>query len=126
MNIEGSGYALTLNGCAVLTWPNMPAALTAVPGSLAKVNLSQVSLARLSTHVVVAGFAGASILAQASLDGVVWVDGPEVVISPSGLRESSVIAIPPAWCVDVFMRLAGRGGNGAVDPQFGLTILQLA
>jgi hypothetical protein len=116
----------TLNGTQPVVWSNMPAAKTAVAGSLTRLPLFDAQYARLTTDVGVAGFAGAVLIAQVSLDGSTWVDGPSVGIDALGLRVSTLVSIPAQYRTDVFFRLAGQGGNAAADPQLRLTTLQVA
>lgn len=117
----------TFNGVALLTWTNMPAALTEVPGSRSKIYLGGRSFARMTCHQTVVGASGAILKVQVSTDQLNWVDGPSVAINgTTGLKVSSLVAIPPQYQTDVFVRLAGIGGNGTADPQFGLVTLQVA
>lgn len=116
----------TLNGVQPVTWTNMPAAKTPVPGSLTRLPLFDAQYARLTCDVGVVGAAGAVLIAQVSLDGSTFVDGPQVTIDTLGLRVSPLVSVPEQYRDDVFFRLAGSGGNATADPQLRLTTLQVA
>lgn len=117
-------YVVTINGGAPLTWTNMPAALTGLPQTETKLPLHVASVARLAARVQVAGFAGAVLIAQFSLDGSNYVSGPQVPINTAGLKVSALAVVPDAYKTDVFFRIAGSGGNATADPQFGLVTIQ--
>jgi hypothetical protein len=120
-------YVFTINGAAPIAWPNQPAALTEAPGGTrTRLPLHSATYARLTVHVTAAGFAGAELIAQISLDGVSWTSGPRVPIDSVGLKVSSLVAIPEQFRKDVLFRVAGQGGNGVADPQFGLITVQVA
>jgi len=83
---------------------------------------------RLVVNVRVAGFAGAQLRAQYSLDGLAWVyfdgaAGPAVAIDALGLQVGAWVNLA-VQLSDVFVRLVGIGGDAAVDPEFGLIQLQ--
>jgi hypothetical protein len=122
---RAANFIFTLNGANAVTWTNMPAALTEVPGSRLKLPLSA-GQARLTCDVRVAGAAGSLLIAQVSLDQAAWVSGPQVIVDTTGLKISNWVAIGAQYQTDVFVRLAGQGGDGVVDPQFGLTTLQVS
>lgn len=117
-------FVVTLNGAQPVTWTNMPAALTGLPQSSLKVPLHVASVARFTAWVQVAGFTTAVLIAQFSLDGTNFVNGPQVPINTTGLKVSSLAVVPEAYRTDVFMRLAGQGGNATADPQFGVVTVQ--
>jgi hypothetical protein len=116
----------TLNGTQPVTWTNQPAAKTPVAGSLTRLPLHDAQYARLTTDVGAVGAPGAVLIAQVSLDGTTFVDGPSVAIDALGLQVSSLVAVPAQYRTDVFFRLAGQGGNATADPQLRLTTLQVA
>lgn len=122
---SGAPAVITLNGVAPLTWTNMPAALTEVPGSRMRVPLYCSSYGRLSVHVITAGAATATLTAQVSTDGSSWTSGPSVNIGSTGLKLATV-AIPPAFQIDAFFRVVGQNGDGVADPVFGLVTVQIA
>lgn len=119
-------YVFAINGAAPLTWTNMPAAMTEAPGSRTRLPLHSASYARLTCDVRTAGFAGAVLIAQVSLDGSSWVNGPQVPIGSTGLKVSGLVVLPPQYQADVHFRMVGQGGDGVVDPVFGLVTLQVA
>jgi len=117
---------VTINGAATLTWTNMPAALTSIAATEGKLPLFGASVGRLCVRVNTAGAAGAVLVAQFSLDGSNYVNGPQVPINSTGLKVSALASIPDQYQADVFFRMAGQGGNGTADPAFGLITLQVA
>jgi hypothetical protein len=123
--LSGSPAVITLNGVAPLTWTNMPAALTEVPGSRTRLPLYCASYGRLSVMVITAGAAGATLTAQVSVDGNTWTSGPSVNIGSTGLKLATV-AIPPVFQIDAFFRVVGQNGDGVADPVFGLVTVQIA
>lgn len=116
----------TINGGAPITWTNMPAALTPLPQTETKLPLFDARYGRLTARVQVAGFSGALLISQFSLDGVNYVNGPEVPIGTTGLKVSNLVLVPEQYKTDVFFRMAGQGGNATADPQFGMVTLQIA
>lgn len=96
---------------------------------LAKSGSAQV---RLVAWVVGAGAAGSVLRAQYSLDGSSWsyldgATGPEVSIASASTDTpavSSWVVVTAAALADVYLRLVGLTGDGAVDPEFGEISLQ--
>jgi hypothetical protein len=117
-------FVVTINGAVPIVWTNMPLALTGTTGTRTKIPLAGVRFTRLTADVLVAGSTNAVLIAQVSLDGSAWTSGPQVSISSTGLKVSSLVVVPPQFQVDCFFRIAGSGGDGAADPQFGLVTVQ--
>jgi hypothetical protein len=117
-------YVVTLNAGSPLTWTNMPSALTGAAGVRTKVPLDGVRFGRLTADVLVAGTAGAVLIGQLSLDGSAWTSGPQISLGSIGTKVSSFVAIGAQFQTDTFFRIAGQGGDGAADPQFGLVTVQ--
>lgn len=122
---------IPVNGLSIVTWAAMPLALTALAGGQAQVDLSLVTQARLSVHVVVQGAAAAVVGLQFSTDnGANWAfldagTGPNVSIAATGLVASAWVSLTATAKADVRLRFGGQGGNGVASPQFGLCILQV-
>lgn len=87
--------------------------------------------ARLVAYVVVPGPAGAVLRAQydtqanfatpAYLDGAT---GPSVPIDAAGLNVGAWVTLATAAVADVWLRLVGLNGDGAIDVEFGAITLQ--
>jgi hypothetical protein len=116
----------TLNGVQPVTLTNMATAKTPVVGSEQRIPLHLAQTTRLQTVVRVVGTASSILIAQLSLDGVTYVDGPSVSINTVGLKVSAFVAVPEQYRTDAWVRLASQGGNATLDPQLGLTTLQIA
>lgn len=122
---------ITLNGLTIATWTNMPAAITRLGQSIVAFDLTFAQQIRFVINVVVAGVAGARVGAQYSLDGSTnWrffdgASGPNVLIDTTGPKQSAWIDLELAAKGPVFISVGGQGGNGTVDPQFGLTFLEV-
>jgi hypothetical protein len=120
-----------LAGNANLTWSNMPNTLTELPVApryRTRVDLSNVTQARITVVVMVAGAATARLAVQYSTDQVTWnyldgFSGPFVNINTTGLQVSSWVNISSGARGDVYLRIVGLNGNGA-SPQFGLITVQ--
>jgi hypothetical protein len=120
-----------LAGNANLTWSNMPNTLTELPVApryRTRVDLSNVTQARITVVVMVAGAATARLAVQYSTDQVTWnyldgSSGPFVNINTTGLQVSSWVNISSGARGDVYLRIVGLNGNGA-SPQFGLITVQ--
>jgi len=114
-------------GSAALVWTNMPAALTEfreVTVQRTKVDLTNYKSARLIVNVDTAGFAGASLRLQYSLNEADWsyldgATGPDCDISATGVEESTWVTLEAAAKDDVYLRLVGINGDGIEDPKFG-------
>lgn len=123
--------SITLNGVGVATWTNQPAALTELAGTRVRIDLSLASQARFTLNLTVAGVAAAVLALQFSTNaGTTWayldgVSGPSVNIGTTGARESTWVDLTAAAKADVLIRIVGQGGNGTLDPAFGLTLLQV-
>ena len=116
----------TINGASALTWTNQPSALTQAPGTLTRLPLMNVEQVRMTCHVLTAGAASAVLIAQVSLDGSTWTNGPQVSLAATGLQVSALMPVPAGFQKDVFFRIVGQGGDGAADPVVGLTTIQIA
>lgn len=119
-------FVVTMNGGLPITWTNMPAAVTGAQGTQTKIPMYNVAFARLTAHVITQGAASAVLIAQVSLDASAWSSGPQVPINTTGLQVSSLTVVPAQFQTDCFVRIAGSGGDGAIDPQFGLVTVQFA
>jgi hypothetical protein len=117
-------FVVTLNGGVPIVWTNMPTALTGATGTQTKIPMHTSGLARLTADVLVAGSTNAVLIAQVSLDGSAWTSGPQVSISTTGLKVSTLTVIPTQFQTDCFFRIAGSGGNATADPSFGLVTVQ--
>ncbi len=115
------------------TWTNQPATVTEFSNATrhrVRVDLTNASQARLT--VVRAGgtvTANAELAVQYSTDQVNWfyldgLSGPSVNISALGLQVSPWVNITSGAKGDVYLRIVGRNGNNAADPQFGLITVQ--
>jgi hypothetical protein len=96
-----------------------------------KADLTNASQTRLLGNVETAG-AGATteLRAQYSTDQSTWNSldggtGPSIAINAVGLRVSSWVNIAAGAKSDVFLRLVGINGDGAADPSFGITEIQV-
>ena len=122
---------ITLNGTSIRTWTNMPVGLTELPGSRFAVDLSLARQARLSVDCQLAAFAGARLGLQFSTDGGSnWSyldggNGPNVLLTTAGVQVSPWVVLVAAARADVLIRVGGVGGNGVVDPQVGVVLLQV-
>lgn len=113
------------NPVAAVTWASMPAALTefpTVPRTRTKVDLSNVTQARMTTVCIGAGVAGSELRVQYSLDQSSWdyldgVSGPVISLNnTNALVVSAWVNIVAAARADVFLRLVGINGNGSTGP----------
>lgn len=133
---------ITFIACgSLVTWNNQPAVLheflsqemlPAIIRYRLKFDLTKFTKTRLIVNVEVAGalgFPGAQIRVQYSTDQSTWyyLDGisePSVVISSVGLQISNWIDLVDGAKADVFLRLVGLDGDGAIDPGFGSIVVQ--
>lgn len=121
-------------------WTNMPAALSEMYGGnrvRVPADLSTATEIRMFTNVLTVG--SGSICAHYSIDaGATWTnfDGSagttcvagvaRVAITATGLQASPWISIPAeAQDENTLLRLATIGGNGALDPNFGVTAVEV-
>jgi len=110
------------------TWTNMPAALTEHPlgGMRKKVDLTKASKARLITRVTTAGAANAILKVQYSTDESAWTDlCGTPTIGTTGTKVGAWTDVPSGAKADVFIRLVGINGDGALDPVFRGVTLQV-
>ncbi len=132
--LSGIGVVAFLASGSNTTWNNQPSAVTELFGLTryrAMIDLSRATRVRASVMVMVAGFAGSTIHFEYSLDaGSTWdyldgVSGPVSAIDALGLATSAWVAVDAPALADVLIRPAGAGGNGIVDPSFGLLALEI-
>jgi len=131
--VTGTSIAMVSPDTANTTWVSMPVALTELLGSTryrTKYDLTNATQARIVVNVLTAGAAGAAICAQYSTDQVTWayVDGgtePCATINATGVRTSAFVNLAAAAKADVFLRIVGRSGNGALGPVFGQISIQI-
>lgn len=121
-----------LGADTVLTWTDMPAALTELFGSTAyrtKADLSNVSQARIVARVESAGAGSAELRVQYSTDQSSWdyldgASGPGADISGAGTPVSSWVDLAAGAKADVFLRIVGINGDGSEDPEFGVVMVE--
>jgi hypothetical protein len=108
-----------------LVWTNMPLALTEFVSTYtrSRADLSNCTHYRIYVSQSVAGFAGADLNMQYSLDGTTWVAADLVsgageldVGTGTGLKTGAWAALKDSAKGDVYLRLVGKDGDGAVDP----------
>jgi hypothetical protein len=121
---------IPLNGAGIVTWPNMPAAGTELPGARTRLDLSLATSARLVVNVIAPGSTNAVLAVQYSTDQTTWryLDGgtgPQVPVNAAGVQISPWVDLEPAARGDVFIRIGGGGGNNTADPSFGIVTLQV-
>lgn len=112
------------NGTGVV-WTNLPAALAEFPGTppptRTKWDLTSFDVCRVLANVITAAANGTVIGVQGSVDAATWTTLCSVTINNgTGLQVGAVATLPPAVKAagDVFLRVAGQGGNGVADPTF--------
>jgi hypothetical protein len=112
---------------------NMPAALTDLASSTANrvpMDLTRCNQVALFASVDVIGNAGAQFRAQYSTDsGANWNyfdggTGPSVAVDSLGFKDSGLVTMVAGAKADVLVRVAGIGGNGVLDPTFGIVGLR--
>lgn len=110
------------------TWTNMPTAETQLFGNN---NIASYRWADLTLYNTVrfaggrnfgAATANAILVLQASLDAISWEDiSDEISLSSqTTLQVSDATPIPETYRAEVYLRVAGRGGDGIQDPQMGV------
>ncbi len=112
------------------TWTNMPNALTEFPNTpRTKYDLANADEVRIVVMVGVIGTAGATLRFQYSTDQAAWSDLTATVtgLNTTGCKVSAWAVVPAGakTAGDVFIRIAGTGGDGVVDPQFRNIELQV-
>lgn len=129
----GGGGLVTLFADPVqVTWINQPAALTELFGGTVnrtRVDLGTATTVRLVVRVETAGVAGSKLRGQYSTDEATWfyldgATGPEVAIDAVGVQISTTVNLDAGAQADVYLRVIGIDGDGAVDPAFGVVMLQ--
>lgn len=125
------------NGAAA-QWTNMPASLTeiftptdvSVPSSRMLFDLTDAQQIRFQVNVAVVGAASAELRIQYSTDQSTWnyldngATGLGQNISTTGFKTSSWSNIASGAKGDVYLRVVGINGDGALDPRFGLIQVQ--
>jgi hypothetical protein len=124
--------ALTLYG-ARATWTSMPAAATQYLGQVnthvTKLDLTDARQVRLTVMVGTAGTAGAIVYAQHSTDGSSYSNNTAAsgflsvsLASGATLADSGWMDIASTAQGDVWLRLAGSGGDGVTSPVLGTVV----
>jgi hypothetical protein len=117
------------------TWTNMPLAETFLLGSARasrKVDLTGYSQVRIVGFVEAAGVSGAKLYPKyrATYDATVgnWTNlsagACELILTNTGVYESAWVDIATAAKADVYLCIAGSGGDGAADPVVGNLTLE--
>lgn len=108
---------------AANTWASMPAAATEFGNtnrSRQRVLLTNAVDARLTIAVSTAGNTTAVIYVEYSTDQTTWVAmGLSQAVNVIGAFATAFVTVPVAARGDVWLRLAGSGGNGTLSPVFG-------
>lgn len=115
---------------------NMPAALTELPAvnkTRRKVDLTNYTQARVGSAMSTRGAVDAEFRIQYATDGdaqTTWayldgVDGPKVNIGTTGGKSSPWIDLVADARKDVWIRLVGINGDGAIDPVPNVVELQV-
>ncbi len=128
--VAGGGAAIVpfLHDSAVSVWTNMPAAKTELFGTTlhrTKVDLTNVTGVTFVVNVQTAGVAGSKLRIEYSTDEINWAylvaasSGPEVTVDATGVKTSGAVNIDSGAKANVFLRVVGISGDGAVDPAFG-------
>lgn len=116
-----------------VTWTNMPAAVTEFLGAATarfKVDLSGVEQFRIVVLQQVAGFAGADLNLQYSLNNSTFQAadtggaGELDVGTGTGVKVGAWASLVDAARQDVWLRLVGKQGDGVVDPQWRQVAVQ--
>ncbi len=110
------------------TWTNMPNAVTEFPNTpRTRYDLTNADEVRIVTTVGVVGTATAVLRFQYSTDQAAWNDLTSTVgsLNSTGCKAGAWAAVPVGAKSDVFIRIVGSGGDGALDPQFRNVELQV-
>lgn len=114
---------------ANLAWTNMPAAVTELYGNAyrrVRIDLANADAIRLVFGVSTPGSTNALLFAQYSTDGNTWANlTSSVSISSNGMKTSAWEGIPSGARGDVWVRVAGQGGDGAADPVISQVSIQV-
>jgi hypothetical protein len=129
----GPGGGVTRIDIPIVTnafaWTNMPAADTELAGSAFarfKVDLTGFNEYRFKVTVNVVGAAGADLRVQYSTDDSTFADlSGEIDISTLGRKVTAWGALPAGAKADVFLRVMGKQGNGAADPNLSQIRLEV-
>lgn len=116
---------------ANLTWTDMPLAETFLVGSsrnLVKVDLTGMKEIRIGARVIAQGTAGAILYIKyattaatsvGSYSSVATSGNASVSIAATGIPVGSWTPLATGAQADVWLCVAGSGGDGAADPVFG-------
>jgi len=116
-----------------IQWTNMPAATTELFASTAwreKKDLAYATKYRIFVGQTQAGYAGADLNLQYSADGISFsaadtgAAGEVDVGTGTGYKVGSWATLVAGAKSDVWLRIVGKQGNGAVDPRFNMIIVQ--
>lgn len=127
----GRGTSMLFLGPTTGTvWTNMPAASTLLLGSMASIrpiDLSQYTQVRLVVSTIVAGPTGAKMrLAYSATEPTDINDVASIPATDTEVEDATVTtssgwqAIPTEARADVYLAIIGSGGDGAIDPSFGV------
>lgn len=114
-------------------WVNMPAALTELFGNALfrqKFDLTNFTQFRILAQIIAVGFGSSLLRVQYSTDGITWLGLENGGNSNISVVLNSLGLVVSAWGnlvlarQDVFLRIAGSGGNGVADPVFGNISIQ--
>jgi len=128
--LEPHVLCLLAPGSTAFTWTNMPAALTEFLGLTIHRqggSLQKIEEVRLVANVIVVGQAGGVLRAQWSTGGAFAdfaTNGAQIPIDSTGFKRSAWVSIPTAARGDCALRIVGVGGNGVLDPQFGVVLIE--
>lgn len=116
-----------------LAWTNMPAAETELVGSSydrKRVNLTGAVQYRIVINQAVAGYAGADLNAEYSINGTNWYNldtggtGECDVGTGTGVKVGAWTNIVVGAKTEVWLRLVGKQGDGIADPAWRQTSIQ--
>ena len=130
----GGGQASTstididlLSGDTYRQWTNMPAAATELFGSTdsrTKINLATATRFRLVVTQTVAGYADANLHLEYSANDSTYSDANTQIAdrlavgAGIGVKVGNWAYLVDAAKGDMWIRIVGQGGNGAIDPRF--------
>lgn len=126
-SVISKDHAIVATPMTVQTWTSMPAAVTELFGNTfgrIKVNLAEATQYRIYVDQSVAGFAGADINLQYSLDGTNFLAADSAaageldVGTGTGVKYGAFANLVSGAKGDVWLRLVGKDGNGTVSPGF--------
>ncbi len=109
-----------------------PGSLVEMAGRRVQMDLVQATQCRVQTNVVIVGATGSTLRVQFSTDGgTTWAEfGALADVSLStastGFKTTAWLALPAAAKADILLRSVLAGGDGAADPNIGVTVFQYA